>query len=101
MPQFANADVFRCQSAHFVVGVAIFARGLFKKVILADGMALYAYLVFVPADHNQVLPSQHEAWRGAVAYTFQIYSDFSGYPDMTIGFLWIWFCGCSLFRLPI
>jgi D-alanyl-lipoteichoic acid acyltransferase DltB (MBOAT superfamily) len=66
------------------VGLTIFALGLFKKMVLADGVADFATPVFTAADAgNQMM--FFEAWLGTLAYAFQIYFDFSGYCDMAIG----------------
>ncbi|MCP5286924.1 MAG: MBOAT family protein [Burkholderiaceae bacterium] len=88
MPQFGNPAVYRFNGAHFMAGVAIFVIGLFKKVVLADGVAPYADAIFVPADGG-VVPSSGEAWLAALAYTLQLYFDFSGYSDMAIGLSWM------------
>jgi alginate O-acetyltransferase complex protein AlgI len=79
MPQFADRAVYRFDAARFAGGLAIFGLGLFKKVVLADGVAPYADAVFTPVDRSGALPSAEEAWLGALAYTFQLYFDFSGY----------------------
>jgi len=84
MPQFADASVFSPKPARLVAGLAIFACGLFKKIVLADGIAPYADAVFKGADSG-VLPATGEGWLAAVAYTLQLYFDFSGYSDMAIG----------------
>ncbi len=84
MPQFMRDDVLRPQMRNFAIGGTIFAIGLFKKVVLADGVALYASPVFATAASGASL-SFFEAWGGALAYTFQLYFDFSGYSDMAIG----------------
>lgn len=84
MPQFQDAQTYRFNKLNFVVGMGIFAVGLLKKVVMADGISPYADAVFGPAD-NGFFPGFHEAWLGALAYTFQIYYDFSGYSDMAIG----------------
>ncbi len=88
MPQFANPSVYRFDGGRFWGGLAIFAIGLFKKVVLADGIAPYADAVFKPVDGGSV-PGVAEAWIGALAYTFQLYFDFSGYSDMAIGLSWM------------
>lgn len=88
MPQFGNKAVYRFNAAHFFAGMAIFAMGLFKKVVLADGIAPYADAIFIPVDGGQ-LPGIGEAWLGALAYTFQLYFDFSGYSDMAVGLSWM------------
>jgi alginate O-acetyltransferase complex protein AlgI len=84
MPQFRDAQTYRIATANLSAGLAIFMLGLIKKVVLADGVAPYADAVFNPADAGQ-LPSLREAWLGALAYTLQLYFDFSGYSDMAIG----------------
>ncbi len=82
MPQFAQNKPFDGQL--FLFGFVLFAIGLFKKVIVADGVAQYANPVFNAADAGQQIEFA-EAWGGALAYTFQLYFDFSGYADMAIG----------------
>ncbi|MEO1040287.1 MAG: MBOAT family O-acyltransferase [Pseudomonadota bacterium] len=65
-------------------GLAIFSVGLFKKKIIADTFASYATPIFVLADGGGNVDFV-QAWQGALAYTFQIYFDFSGYSDMALG----------------
>lgn len=84
LPQFARDAIYRFSQRDFVIGFTIFALGLFKKVVLADGVAIYANPVFGAAEAGMAL-SFAEAWGGALAYTLQIYFDFSGYSDMAIG----------------
>lgn len=84
MPQFQKRDLFRIVPERFVVGLSIFAIGLFKKVILADTLARYANPVFANADAHAPIVFA-EAWVAALAFTFQLYFDFSGYSDMAIG----------------
>ncbi|MDC6170510.1 MBOAT family O-acyltransferase [Paucibacter sp. XJ19-41] len=84
MPQFRDPATYRIQPAMLAAGLAIFVLGLVKKVVLADGISPYADAVFNPADAG-MHPDFHEAWLGALAYTFQLYFDFSGYSDMAIG----------------
>jgi alginate O-acetyltransferase complex protein AlgI len=84
MPQFAAPETYRLKAENFSVGLTIFIIGLFKKVVLADGMAGFATPVFDAAAAGG-LPTIVEAWGGALAYTFQLYYDFSGYSDMAIG----------------
>lgn len=84
MPQFALPSTYRIHWENFSVGLTLFTIGLFKKVVLADGIAPYANLVFGTASHGIRL-SFPEAWGGALAYTFQLYFDFSGYTDMALG----------------
>lgn len=64
----------------FARGVAFFSMGMAKKVLLANSCGKIADMAF-SAGHLSVLDS----WFGIVAYSFQIYFDFSGYSDMAIG----------------
>ncbi len=84
MPQFERAETYRFNSANFTAGAALFAMGLFKKIVLADGIAPYADAVFSGADAG-LKPTALEAGLGALAYTGQLYFDFSGYSDMALG----------------
>jgi len=84
LPQFANDMLYRLKASHLSVGITIFALGLFKKVVFADTVAIYSTPVFEAAEIG-VLLTLFEAWGGALAYTFQLYFDFSGYSDMAIG----------------
>ncbi len=63
-------------------GMYRFMIGLAKKVIIANTMGANADAIFA-IPHDQL--GTYTAWMGAVAYTFQIYFDFSGYSDMAIG----------------
>jgi len=65
----------------FAIGVSRFTHGLLKKVVIADAVGAAADLAFA-GPGNASMP---EAWIGLVAYTLQIYFDFSGYSDMAIG----------------
>ncbi len=81
MPQFADPETYRIRAGNFAVGSAIFVIGLAKKVLVADNLSLYANDLFgAPGE-----PSFFLAWGGVLAYTFQLYFDFSGYSDMAIG----------------
>jgi alginate O-acetyltransferase complex protein AlgI len=88
MPQFARKEILQFNPQMLSVGLTIFIFGLFKKIVIADGLALYATPVFEAARHSYVL-SFLEAWEGALAYTLQIYFDFSGYSDMAIGLAYL------------
>ena len=66
----------------FTEGVSRFVCGLAKKVLIANNIAIIADTIFVaPVDSH----SAAALWTGALAYTLQIYFDFSGYSDMAIG----------------
>jgi len=67
---------------NFVEGIKRFILGLAKKVLIANQMAVIADQAFsLPSDNL----STAFAWMGIIAYSFQIYFDFSGYSDMAIG----------------
>lgn len=77
------------------VGLTLFAMGLFKKVVLADNIAPYVTTLF-GAVATGAATGPLNAWIGALAYTLELYFDFSGYSDMAIGL------GCMFgLRLPI
>ncbi len=84
MPQFGEASTYRINAANIAAGLAIFAMGLGKKIVFADGVSPYADAIF-NAAHDGVALQAAEAWLGALAYTFQLYFDFSGYSDMAVG----------------
>ncbi len=84
LPQFTNQSIYRFNHEDMAVGVTIFSMGLFKKVMFADSVAVYATPVFNAAAQGMPL-TFFEAWVGALAYTLQLYFDFSGYSDMAIG----------------
>ncbi len=84
MPQFTGPAGSRLTAENFAIGITIFAIGLFKKVILADGIAEFASPVF-DAAQGGAKPGMLAAWAGVLCYTFQLYFDFSGYSDMAIG----------------
>lgn len=65
----------------FTRGVMLFAIGLGKKVLIANQMGTLTTAIFSTTDQNGVVGT----WVGIIAYTFQIYFDFSGYSDMACG----------------
>ena len=84
MPQFAGREAKRLDLDDLAVGLSVFAIGLFKKAVLADVTARWADPVFAAAGGGVEL-SFAEAWVGTLAFTFQLYFDFSGYSDMALG----------------
>lgn len=68
--------------ADFAAGIQRFAIGLGKKMLIANSVAITADQVF-SLPGNQLTAAV--AWLGVIAYTLQIYFDFSGYSDMAIG----------------
>lgn len=81
MPQFADPANAHPRAANFAIGLSIFTIGLAKKVLIADNLSPLAMPVFAAG----ATPTLIEAWIGVLAYTFQLYFDFSGYSDMAIG----------------
>lgn len=71
----------RENSADAAEGAVRFCFGLAKKVLLADVLGQAADAAFSSGDRLTVTL----AWLGAIAYTLQLYFDFSGYTDMAIG----------------
>ncbi len=80
IPQFERAETKRPDPHLILCGLVIFAIGLFKKTCLADGIQPLVAQAFGPN-----VPTFDQAWIGVLAYTFQLYFDFSGYSDMAIG----------------
>jgi alginate O-acetyltransferase complex protein AlgI len=80
-PSFASQLVTREHTLDkFSWGVALFMLGFAKKILLADAVAPVADAVFAAES-----PGTLGAWFGAVAYSFQLYFDFSAYSEMAIG----------------
>src|SRR6195952_3612783 len=80
IPQFERAEAKRPDPHVILCGLIIFAIGLFKKTCLADGIQ-----PLVAPAFGLNPPTFDQVWIGVLAYTFQLYFDFSGYCDMAIG----------------
>jgi D-alanyl-lipoteichoic acid acyltransferase DltB (MBOAT superfamily) len=85
MPQFAQASNKRFSAANFWVGLTLLILGLAKKLLIADEMGAWAGAGFSHPAQLQFI----DAWMAALAYTLQIYFDFSGYTDMALGMAWM------------
>ena len=83
MPQFHNSANYQPKVQAIAVGLTVFMLGLFKKTVLADSVGSFADISFSAAQLHPI--TLLEAWGGALAYTMQIYFDFSAYTDMAIG----------------
>jgi D-alanyl-lipoteichoic acid acyltransferase DltB (MBOAT superfamily) len=83
IPQFAGRDI-RPNLRDIKVGLTLFMIGLFKKVLLADPIGRVADTIFNGVAGGATL-TWFDAWFGALAFTVQLYFDFSGYSDMAIG----------------
>lgn len=79
LPELQKPIVIRAEN--LLLGSQLFILGLFRKVVIADRLALYVDTVF---DQPQDFSSS-TAWLAVIAYAIQIYCDFSGYSDMAIG----------------
>ena len=80
-PQLLNPETFRFRRKDVAVGISFFIIGLSKKVLLADPLAEYVKFGFAhPGDFRMCT-----SWLYALAYSLQLYFDFSGYSDMAIG----------------
>ncbi len=84
LPQLQAPRLTRPIAANIAAGLTIFLLGLGKKLVLADTFGSFADTGFAAASHGTVL-TLLEAWCAVLAYTLQIYFDFSGYSDMAIG----------------
>jgi alginate O-acetyltransferase complex protein AlgI len=81
VPTFADQLATREHTLDkFSWGVALFMLGFAKKILLANAVGQVADAVFAAES-----PSTLDAWFGALAYTFQLYFDFSAYSEMAIG----------------
>jgi alginate O-acetyltransferase complex protein AlgI len=84
MPQFQKPSTYVPRAEPIAIGLALFALGLAKKLLLADPLSAYVAPAFKLANAGSVF-SAPIAWTGALTYTFQLYFDFSGYSDMAVG----------------
>ncbi len=83
MPQFRKERTYRPNAEALSVGLTILIFGLIKKVFIADRLGGIADFAF-EAEHVPGLNTP-QAWQAVLAYTLQIYFDFSAYCDMAIG----------------
>jgi len=83
MPQFQQARC-RWDKENIAVGLSLFGFGLFKKVVLADGISEYVSPIYETASAGSEV-TLFPAWIAAIGFTLQIYFDFSGYSDMALG----------------
>ena len=81
MPQFADPATYRFNPQNLAVGLSIFVIGLCKKCLLADPISA----AVAPGFAQPESLTMFAAWHVALAYSLQLYFDFSGYSDMAIG----------------
>jgi len=79
LPQFKKNRSFSWEI--FYQGFFLIIFGLFKKMVIADNLAPLVERVY----DNHFVTSFSDAWSSTMAFTFQIYMDFSGYSDIAIG----------------
>ncbi len=81
MPQFADPATYRFRAGNVLAGLGIFVLGMLKKCLIADPTGVGVGAAFAAPDALTVVA----AWHAALAYSMQLYFDFSGYSDMAIG----------------
>ena len=92
IPQFMDEKNYRINYENMNRGIVWFTLGLAKKVLIADKLSGYVGEAFAHASQL----SMTDAWFASLAYTLQLYFDFSGYSEMAIGL------GLMLnFKLPL
>ena len=84
MHQFEDAPYRPGWEERIGRGLLLLVMGLGKKVLIGDPLSDYAEPVFKAAAAGTLI-TVLEAWQGVLAFTFQIYFDFSGYTDMALG----------------
>ena len=80
IPQIKNITI---NTTYFLAGFVVFTIGLSKKILLADNLSPIANQGFTLVQHSTI--GSLDAILALLAYSFQIYFDFSGYSDMAIG----------------
>jgi alginate O-acetyltransferase complex protein AlgI len=95
MEQLDRSYIKAFDATRLMIGLTMFAMGLFKKVMLADSIAPFADKVFNGVQAGGGI-DMATAWIGSLCYTLQLYFDFSGYSDMAIGIATIF-----AIRLPL
>ena len=80
LDQIENPKEFSFSRAR--LGLTLIVYGLFKKMVIADNVALHANHIFV---EGVALDNSALVWWGALCFGIQIYCDFSGYTDIALG----------------
>ena len=83
MPQFERAS-YRFDWDNMAVGLTLFVVGLFKKAVLADGIATSVVPLFGDAAAGRPVTLVY-AWAASLGFALQMYFDFSGYSEMALG----------------
>ena len=87
--------MFSLTKPYLIIGLIIFSIGMFKKIIVSNYLGSVADPIFLSIENGTTI-NFIKAWVGLLAFSLQIYFDFSGYTDMAIGLAY-----CLGFRLPI
>lgn len=85
MPQFGRLRNKVVNYRNLSTGLFLFMLGMFKKVVIADTVGPLANAGFM----NSATIPLIDAWVASLAYTAQLYFDFSGYSDMALGIGWM------------
>jgi D-alanyl-lipoteichoic acid acyltransferase DltB (MBOAT superfamily) len=85
MPQFDSAKNKTNIASDLSIGTSILLIGLGKKLLLADPLGGYVNIFYVTIADSKTTPGFFESITVSLAYTLQLYFDFSGYSDMAIG----------------
>ncbi len=80
LPQLEDPEKRKIHWKNFSAGLFVFILGLAKKILFADNFAPVSDMVFA-----SMTPDSGAVWTGMLAYSFQLYFDFSGYCDMAVG----------------
>ncbi len=83
-PQLADKSRYRLDWNNLAPGFTIFCLGIAKKILIADQLAPHVARVFDAAASGQSVTAI-AAWGASIAYSLQLYFDFSGYSDMAVG----------------
>jgi len=84
IPQFSQTNNTDDRQRLWAAGITVISFGLFKKVIFADSLGYYADQVFNGASIGAEMNTT-DAWIGTLAFTLQVYFDFSAYCDIAYG----------------
>ncbi len=82
LPQIQNPKKFDYENASY--GISKMLVGFFKKIVIADNLALLVDYIFNFEEGYTIFPGPH-VLLAVVGFTFQIYCDFSGYSDIAVG----------------
>ena len=83
--QLKNNKYFNLSLEKIFFGLIIFCIGLFKKTVIADHLGIYVDNFHFNLNNKLLSPELLSSWIASVAFSFQLYFDFSGYSDMAIG----------------